>query len=257
MPDLATKIGLTLLAEHAPPWFQVRNFDAVSLSGTVMYAGLSSPAASLCLLLSPMEAFVRVREESPGSVLPASCPDRHIEGDGNFCTGLDKVEVVSGPAAVVWWSRLEAYLNLQSVADRTGVWPDRYALDHGYDAPRFQTKAQQLAAEHGWSEEYIAARLGEASWITNEACRNFGRDSDRIDERCPCPRGCRTAAGEIILRAGCNKRDAVDELIRLEHQRRQALEEFWLSVRRYRPGCCRRLSCCPLMEPPPVTEKED
>ncbi|HRP72719.1 MAG TPA: hypothetical protein PK743_08815 [Luteimonas sp.] len=39
------------------------------------------------LAASAIASRVFVRESQPGHMLPAFCPDRHINGDGTFCLG--------------------------------------------------------------------------------------------------------------------------------------------------------------------------
>ncbi len=84
--------------------------------------------------------------EAGDRLLPASCPERHINGDGAFCLGwndpLDSA-VPDAAWATAWWQRLWAFLCLQARAEKLRYWPGP-AWPHG-DAASHQQQAEEAA----------------------------------------------------------------------------------------------------------------
>lgn len=94
--------------------------------------------------------YLEVREKVP-SVLPASCPQRHINYDGSFCLGwlgvMDK-KITDQESASDWWKTLYAYLRKQRRASYSRKWPgEEWA--HGHKAAASQWFVEEAAKNLG------------------------------------------------------------------------------------------------------------
>lgn len=243
------KSAVRYLADAAPVWFSIDLVDGEALIGRARAPKTPWAADGLHLRVFG-DPKPRVREEVPGTNLPARCPERHIQGDQTFCLGLRYIDVRSAGDAAQWWEQLRQFLTCQGVAERTRIWPPAQALDHG-GAGEHHERALALAAEAGLEEEYAAARLNEPSWLTDPKLRLFDKKGKPINGRSICPRGCRRRArGRVMqrLRKDCSKRKLVVDLAFTEQLRRKALAEYWQHVFRDGTRCCRTMRSCPLAE---------
>jgi hypothetical protein len=249
------KPAVRWLREAAPAWF-----TKVSETSDVLVGQARVPKTpwAACGLELKIQGTVkpRVGEAVPGTALPARCPERHIQGDRTFCTGLRYISVKSRQDADAWWRQLEQFLVCQGVASKTGRWPIHQALDHG-DAGKHHERALALAVEAGVEDEYAAARLGDASWLTDPKLRLFDKKGLPINGRAACPRRCqRTARGrtvpmlrtdcEHLRKPGCHKRMLLIKLAFEESRRREELAKYWLDVIASGEKCCRTVRGCPL-----------
>lgn len=237
------------LADAAPAWFSINSVNKEALIGRARVPKTPWVTGGLHLRIFG-DPTPRVREEVPGTDLPARCPDRHIQSDETFCLGLRYIDVISARAAAQWWEQLRQFLACQGVAERTRRWPPGHALDHG-DAGRHHERALALATEAGVEDEYAAARLNEPSWLTDPGLHLFDRQGKPINGRAVCPRGCRHRArgrSVQILRTDCTKRSLLVELALTERLRRKALAEYWEHVFNEGTHCCRTMRFCPLGE---------
>lgn len=241
----------SLLGEAAPAWFQTRHSSAVEIVGVARVPATSWAIDGIELKIIG-SGTVRVGETVPGTRLPARCPERHIQGDTTFCLGLRRPTIDTVEAAAAWWEQVRQYLRCQAVAARTRVWPPAHALDHG-DAGRHHERALALAKEAGVMEEYIAAWLGEPSWLTDPLLRFVDKSGNPINGRAVCPRGCRRRASRNapILRRSCAKRRLLADLVHSEQRRRATLDDYWRIVLNDGTQCCRTMLSCP------IRDKED
>ncbi len=237
------------LADAAPAWFSIEVVDNNALIGHARVPKTPWVKNGLHLRIFG-DPKPRVSEKTPGTDLPARCPERHIQWDQTFCLGLRYIDVCSATEAAQWWEQLRQFLACQGVAERTRIWPPGHALDHG-DAGRHHERALALAAEAGVEEEYAAARLDEPSWVTDSRLRLFDKKGHPINGRAICPRGClhRARGRQVkILRVDCPKRKLLVELAFTERLRRVALAEYWKHVFNEGTLCCRSMRSCPLGE---------
>lgn len=234
------------LIGRCPDWFRVERDMGGDIVGLAFVPETVWTTSGLRLRLhggiSPA-----VSEAEPGLKLPVRCPERHIQEDRTFCLGLHGLEVGDVESADQWWEQLRQYLRCQSVAERTGVWPPAHALDHG-EAGEYHERALEIAQRLGIEEEYAAAYLDEASWVTDPDLRLLGRFNRPINGRAPCPRGCRTHSrpSRPIVRRKCRDRDLLLELVICERKRRTHLDAYWTAVRAAGTACCQRMKVCPL-----------
>ncbi len=236
----------SLLVDRAPAWFETIRTSVIEVVGVARVPGTpwSGDGVELTIIGG---GTVQVGETTPGTRLPARCPERHIQGDRTFCLGLRRPTIDTAEAADTWWEQLRQYLRCQAVATRTRVWPPAHALDHG-DAGRYHERALALAEEAGVFEEYAAAWLGEPSWITDPRLRIADKKGEPINGRAVCPRGCRRRASRNapILRRACPKRRQLAALVHAEQRRRAALDDYWRIVLNDGTRCCRTMLSCPL-----------
>lgn len=246
---MQVKSALSYLAETSPDWFELEAFGEYSIIG--MARSLKSPWAKEGLRLKITGKQVPIVGEAvPGAVLPARCPERHIQQDKTFCTGIHYLRVDSDEVAIQWWEQLRQFISFQAVASRSQVWPPAHALDHG-DAGKHHEKALQIAKKFGLEEEYGRARLGEASWITDPNLRIIDKKGCPINGRAPCPRGCkRKARGRFVttLRVDCPNRSLIADLVHQERQRRKKLREYWEEMFKSDDQCCLTMRYCPLRD---------
>ena len=241
------KSAIRHLADSAPAWFSVGLIESDAVVGHARLPGTPWAACGLLLRISG-NPTPRVGEDTPGTCLPARCPERHVQSDQTFCVGLRYIDVGSAAHAAQWWEQLRQFIVCQGVAERTGRWPINQALDHG-DAGEHHERALTLAREADVVEEYAAARLGEPSWLTDSRLRLFNKNGKPINGRATCPRGCRRRArGRLVrtLRRDCDKRKLLVDLAYTEAQRRKELEVYWQGVINSGLRCCRTMRGCPL-----------
>lgn len=103
------------------------------------------------LTLSALREGVSARERAP-LLLPAFCPDRHINKDGSFCLTWQRgarLRVRNADEAQMWWGTLLQFLRKQEIAAQRKRWPGK-AWAHG------------VAAQHQHNAEECAAALGPA-----------------------------------------------------------------------------------------------
>ncbi len=230
--------ALDLLEATRPDWFRPSRRGLVSLAGSIHLCAWSD--AGLDVHISD-EPEPRVREAIVGDRLPMACSERHIEGDGRFCLGLNRPGVASRRQARVWWAHLEAFVRCQSAADATGVWPLGHGLDHG-DAGEYHRRALRLSESLGIAEAYLDAWLGQPSWISGEGLLKIGDKSGRSLGSGRRPRKPKGFGG---LRA----RLKLLELVILERARRRRVAEFWRWARGSGRRCCCTMRNCRLDRP--------
>ena len=234
------------LVSRAPDWFEMVSTGASGLVGIARIPGTVWSGSGVELAITDLDK-PKVGEAIPGTVFPARCPERHIQGDKSFCVGLRKIEIWSDEAADQWWEQLRQYVVCQSIAHQTGVWPPEHSLDHGA-AGLHHERCLILASELGLDEAYAAARLDEPSWITDPDLRLTDRSGRPINGRGPCPLGCRTRSrpSRLVVRRKCAKRGLILELVVEEARRRTALEQYWKNERIIGTRCCGTMLSCKL-----------
>jgi hypothetical protein len=184
-------------------------------------------------------------KESQPDILPASCPNRHINSDGTFCLTAPwhRDELMTNPLAL-----LQTFLRLQLSAGRDRKWPTKSEWAHGN------------AAVHQWNAESAAARLSP-EWhkflIGNKLrLRDKGNfvsllgPQKRISiwhkekrvatlrQRCFCGQSART-----VLECGSHANDAVEMIASLS-LKAKAEADFWKALKGR--SCCGSMKTCPL-----------
>ncbi|WP_366512437.1 E2 domain-associated cysteine-rich protein [Hyphomicrobium sp.] len=250
-----------LLAGKAPEFgVTILTRSGARLTATVPVPMPDGSAPSYSIVMEAAGPMVPAREEVPVR-LPAFCPERHINADGSFCLGWEKVDplaVNDESDAWSWWARLIKFLRLQERAARRRCWPDSRAWAHGAAA------AQQLRAEHAAArlgEPFVddiarnlltVARLGTSS---NGPALRVYRDGVRIfsvwelakrpvnlRRRCLCKKG-ETRRPAVLRNCGTHKQDAVDLAFSLRDRAREEAK-FWKTLEGR--VCCGTMDGCPL-----------
>jgi hypothetical protein len=239
---------LSLVRATCPPWFTTISEGGHVIEGTatIQVDGASRDFA-LNLRLEADRRGLTVREPAPGKVLPASCPERHVNHDGTFCVGYGaEFLVVDEDSARVWWGLLREFLKLQRVAARTRVWPPRQALSHGAAGPH-HLAALDAARALGLEEAYYRMLEGEDHWFASP--QTMSKDGRRLlNGRAPCPIRCVDRRGRPILRRSCCRKETVLALVASERARRKAEAEFWQEYREAGRRCCGKMRSCPLRQ---------
>ena len=236
-----------LIRSSCPPWFNITEDTAQEIVGNAV---IRMPTAardfSIDLKIEEGSNQVLAREAVVGTKLPASCPERHVNSNGSFCLGLGAETIVADrDAAIIWWGLLHAFLELQQVAERTGVWPQRQALSHG-DAGAHHFEALEAARKLGIEEEYHRMLEGEPAWFSQPFPRIHKSGARLCNGRLPCPKGCKNRKGMPVPRRDCHKKEQIIALLFHERKRRKAEKEFWRALMRAGKSCCGTMRACPL-----------
>lgn len=202
------------------------------------------PGVSYNLLLEDAGAGVEVQEAVVGNQLPAACPERHINSDGTFCIGLHEGRrVTSEQEASNWWFLLADYLRCQQAAAKYGRWPPGHWLSHGQAAFN-HLQLEKLAAEVGWQKEVFEAIEYGKGWLASKLPRARKNSEMLVNQRRPCPRGCKRK-GSPILRRQCPNRNTVFDLVRNEWDRRKFEMVFVEEFKDQNFTCCGTMIECP------------
>lgn len=235
-----------------------RSDGKLLLSLPVPLADGRAPVFSLSIAVIGASAVAR---EITPTLLPAFCPERHINRDGSFCLYWRAVDdiVIDGPeAARAWWETLVRFLQLQIRAARLRQWPDGQGRAHG------------AAAVHQLRAESAAQRLGEPfpSYLADRrltvAVRGAGSQGPAVEvlrdgqllfavwmrsgrvvnlrRPCVCPAGSRRRP-TVLRSCGDHAEKAASLAIEL-HRMRKAEKSFWDYFRG--APCCGSMDDCPL-----------
>ncbi len=254
--------ALALIAACMP------EFGATELgrSGGELLVSLPVPLADgrapiYSLNIAVFGASAVAREISP-LLLPAFCPERHINRDGSFCLywrDVDDIVIDRPDAAWAWWETLVRFLQLQTRAARLRCWPDGQGRAHGPAAALHQLRAESAAERLGEPfPSYLADRRltvtvrgggseGPAVQVLRDGQRLFSvwvRSARVVNLRrpCVCPAGGRRRPA-VLRSCGDHAEQAAILAIEL-HRMREEEEAFW-EVLRGAP-CCGSIEGCPL-----------
>jgi hypothetical protein len=222
---------LSLLDQACPAWFEILTRLPGRIDGLARIAPWT--ATGVAVTLREDAAALVVAEATPGTVFPARCAERHIQGDETFCVGLNRPKVTKRRDAEGWWFNLHQFLECQAIAATTGLWPPRNALDHG-TAGVYQQRALQLARWLGIEADYWEAYFGHTSWISTPPSA-WAHPKDPVPHRRlrkPAVKRSRRARGLLL------------ELVFTERKRRIALDRYNQAARRWAGDCCGTMRDC-------------
>lgn len=222
--------ALDLLAQTVPAWFVPRTQDVGCLTGAVMIEPWLDPGLELIIRAHNSPT---VGEAMPGMLLPKACPERHIQADHTFCLGLRRPAITTARAAEAWWSDLFQFLGCQAIAEATGVWPPRNALDHG-EAGGFHLRALQVARLLGIEDEYWEAYFDQPSWITSTGLNLLGERGRVGAPRLRKPK----------IPRGKAKRALLIEIVIAERRRRRAVAKYRQYAKTCGTTCCGSMREC-------------
>jgi hypothetical protein len=229
----------------SPDWIRVVRWSpsALELIAAPLRLG-GEPGPEWQLTVDTGEHLV-VHEAVIGTRLPSFCPELHVNEDGAFCIGYRDYARACKQDIREFWDDLNAYLLNQDYASRRSAWPSGRWLSHGIAAD-YQLEAERLAKEAGWEAEYAAWLENKEGWLAGPLPRLSKDKSRLVNARTPCPRGCKSRLGRIIVRRACKKRQLLETLIHEEYARRAAEHRFFENIFRKKKRCCRRIMGCPL-----------
>jgi hypothetical protein len=218
------RAGIALILLHAPDWAKVTapaTRDSIRVLARPRHLS-GAPARAYDLRVS-VEASIRVAEWKPGVVLPARCPERHVNFDGSFCLGLTPI-IPNSDGALDFWAKLRGYLLCQDFAAECRRWPTGRWLSHGA-AAEHQIEAEDAARRAGLAERYRAALEFKRGFLAG-----------------PLP------DVQPRARPSTERRLAIEDLICAERRRRAAEASFarwWVNnVAR----CCGTMDECPIRD---------
>ena len=226
-----------LLCLTAPKWFAIASESPVSVSGVASSDEWTWPTGIELTISATIQPVVQ--ESVPGTVLPARCPDRHVQWDQTFCLGLSPPLVRDEATAVAWWANLHQYLTCQSVAAETKLWPGKNALDHGAKAGALHLRALRLAADLGIEDDYERTHDGEPTWLNGRGLLRLGwtpRDHDFDPSATHRPRF-------KYRRRNTRK---ILALMVIERRRASELDRYWREEKAKGTPCCQTMKGCPL-----------
>lgn len=264
--------SLAWLNISAPAWVGVEERSFTHLRVTVRAqrpSGAQGRTYNVSIRLGPGNR-VTVSEADPGSVLPSCCIERHINPDSTFCLHQDSERSIEDvEAANAWWYSLGVYLDHQDFAAKRGLWPIYAQLSHG-EAADIQLQMEAIAEPLGWRDELVEAIFRRRGWLAGRLPRLASHTRRLVNARHPCPRGCKAKHHPFrkesctrnqciegckkqhhpILRTECPNRSIVEQLVVLEHERRNI--EAGISARLIRDDikCCDTMKHCPLNTTP-------
>lgn len=213
------------------------------------------------LRISFIGAAAAVQETVP-TLLPAFCPERHINRDGSFCLywrAVDDIVIDRPDAARAWWETLVRFLQLQARAGRLRRWPDGQDRAHGASAAAHQLRAEMAAERLGAPfPTFLQDRAlnvivrgrgsqGPAVQVLRDGQRLFSVwiGSGRVVNQrrpCVCPAG--TGRRPVVL-SSCGTHGEAAATLALElHRMGEQEKRFW-DVFRDSP-CCGSMENCPL-----------
>ncbi len=106
--------------------------SALVVDARVRVPGRSERAFALEVFLRGEPPEVAVRESPGRRLLPARCPELHIDRDSVFCLGVHpRLASLEPLVNQHWWAQLYGFLHLQLEAEYTRVWPSAHAMAHG------------------------------------------------------------------------------------------------------------------------------
>lgn len=241
-------MDIRLIKSASPSWFIISQELEQEIIGRAI---IEIPDASKDFVIDlkiSCSTTVFAYEAVVGTLLPASCPERHINEDGSFCLGLNAQSYATDrDRSEVWWSLLHNFLKLQHTASRSRSWPQRQALSHG-DAAEHHLKALEAARKLGLEGDYYRMLEGESAWFLNPTLR-VHKSGDRLcNGKLPCPKGCKKKNGNPVPRRKCDRKGLIAALVFHETQRRKAEKEFWKTWIDAGKTCCGSMIDCPLRD---------
>lgn len=261
--------SLSRLVEAAPTWAEIRKQSKHKLRILVAPPQADGTPAKRSFDLQVEQAGddqTLVRETARERKLPQCCVERHINEDGTFCLYLDSTKpITDGKEATEWWRGLQAFLSHQDFAEKRRFWPPN-ALSHGEAAADTQLKMEKISEPCGWNQEVLDGVFLDKGWLGLDLTRLTKTGDKAVNARGPCPRLClsrhRPASRKDcstkrcksdcpkqhnpIIRADCPNRSSVEELILLEHTRREQEQAFLKYLKDKGVKCCGTMSRCPL-----------
>lgn len=220
-----------------------------------------SPGPEYVIRVKSGKGVLTAREALP-DILPAFCPERHINVDGTFCLHWAEEEpltVSTVDGAEEWWSKLLVFLDRQRLARRLRRWPGQAdARAHGPGAARHQATAERLAAMLG---DRFASGLRESRFdVSRKGRSGEGRLRLTLDGRRVCsvleaprkvmtlrsPCVCDGPGRRLQLRKCPGHAEALAGFVVALHGQRREEKRFFDAMRSQKRTCCGSMANCEL-----------
>jgi hypothetical protein len=237
-------MSLAALAACCPTWADFRPIDAREALVDIVAVRSSKTFTRLFeLRLLHLGDDVNVSERQIGNTLPSCCPERHINPDGSFCTGLRAGKGITAATAPAWWDKLHAFALCQETAVETGFWPSEAQLSHG-EAGEVELAAESAADQLGLLDAYREAVAFDSGRIAAGLRKIDAKTGLLRNGRSACACGRTDRRGRMLLRTDCHRR-GLGCPIALEHRRRIEVDEYWRGLDGV-VTCCGTMRECPL-----------
>lgn len=233
------------LRDAAPPWAALLHVDGegcVWIAAPPLPSG--TPTTATLVRTTVGGSFISASESKPGTRLPASCPELHVNPDASFCLARRSYRITRDTDVSAFWQDLGEFLVNQHHAARRGRWPAGRWLSHGPVAADRQAEAEAAAFRIGFDAEYEACLEADEGWIADRARLPHAR----IPRAGPCPRGCQDDASRPIPFRACRHGAVIQRIVDAERSRRAAQAAYFGALRRLGTKCCGRIPGCPLDE---------
>ncbi len=221
-----------------------------------------APGPTYRLRIDSFRDIVTVREHRP-SLLPACCPERHINRDGSFCLSWEEAEplrIADVDSASQWFGKVLIFLRRQRTAATRRQWPAKSeGRAHGGSAARQQLIAERAAAALGprFRKSLDDQRLTtERKPVGGERRLRLLRDGTRLVSvsesdarlmtkraRCKCDDAGRL---KLAVRACGEHEAALTDLTIALHRWKREEEKFYAAYRAIGVKCCGTMDDCPL-----------
>jgi hypothetical protein len=228
------------LIEVAPDWVECTRVHANQIALDAVATRSSGRLTRLYELTAVYEGHAVSVSERDTKLLPAFCPDRHINADGSFCLGLRAGQTISNSTAHIWWEKLKVFLLCQETSHETGQWPPDAQLSHG-EAGEIEEQAEKIARSIGMLGDYQNAVRFDTGLIAAGLAKVNRSTGQLRNGRGVCLCGRVDGKGKSLLRRDCHK---IGCPVELEFVRRLATDNFWKSFEGR--VCCGSMQGCPL-----------
>ncbi|WP_426409457.1 E2 domain-containing protein [Bradyrhizobium ganzhouense] len=221
-----------------------------------------APGPTYRLRIEQVGTTAIAREAEP-ALLPACCPERHINRDGSFCLYWHEVEelaITDEEGGSLWMGKLLTFLRRQRIAASQRRWPAKSeARAHGAPAARQQSIAERAASDLG--EKF--KKLLDASRLTTvrksvggERRIRLMQDGRRLvtvaengprlmTKRARCK--CDAAARLRLPISGCSGHEAaLTDLTLALHRWEREEAKFYAAHTAKGTKCCGTMDDCPL-----------
>ncbi|WP_051379647.1 E2 domain-containing protein [Bradyrhizobium murdochi] len=244
-------------AHHAQPIVLERDHAILDVAPPAVSG---APGPTYRLRIDEVGDAAVVREVEP-TLLPACCPERHINCDGTFCLYWEEAEplsVTDAKSASLWFGKLLVFLRRQRVAAARRQWPAQAeARAHGMRAARHQVVAERAASELGprFRKQLMRLSTRRKSVAGQPRIRLLRdgvrlvtvseRDSRLMTKRARCK--CDDAARLGLPACACGDHQAaLTNLTLALHGWKRAEEEFYAAYTALGIECCGTMDYCPL-----------
>jgi hypothetical protein len=236
---------LARIFHRKPDWVQLTCVDTLGVRflTRVKRAGGEFCFPIECLAFEKANDQTVAVRETHTDYLPQFCPERHINFDGTFCTGLRAGNFeLKSEAIDAWWRKLEGFIGLQQTAHNTRKWSWKAAMRHG-DAGDLQILGEEVSDQLGLKQAFDQALHHRRGELHDAKLLVRCRSNLLVNGRMECPCGRKNKTGRPYLRRECRKQD-FDCPAKILAKIDVAEREFWESHRDRK--CCGTMDLCPL-----------